>query len=511
MQTPHFAPVNGRVALRDGGVELLTPGQMAEADRLTIDRGISEIDLMGAAGRAVAEHIRRTYPRMPVTILCGPGNNGGDGFVVAHLLRQRGWPVRVVQVGPSNKYGSAAQQFRDLVSDIEDDATSALAGASLIVDALFGAGLDRDLTGAFEKIVCQTNEMKVPVVAVDMPTGICGETGCIRGIAIKATSTVSFFRLKPGHFLFPGRVHCGDIELAQIGIDASVLSELGSVARINAVDVPLAMSSARDAHKFSKGHCLVVAGPAGKTGAARMSARAALRAGAGLVSLLSDDMNAAELAAHSIAEMVLQSELDRALEDERINAVIVGPGNGVGQQTHHNVLTALASGRRVVLDADALSSFAADPDELFARIKDNATLRVVMTPHAGEFSRLFPDLDLQGDKIAAALSAAKRSGAVIVAKGPDSVIASPTGEVVVNANAPHWLATAGSGDILAGIVAGLLAQGLEVFDAARIGVYVHGLAAQKFGKVGLIATDLAHFLPNVLSELVSSFGVPLNE
>lgn len=511
MSSLHFAPVNGHVDLRYGGPELLTPKQMAKADQLTIERGVPEIILMENAGRAVAEHIRRRYPRAPVTVLCGPGNNGGDGFVIAHHLRQRGWPVRVAQVGPADKFGTAAKHFRALCGDIEEDATEALRGASFVVDAMFGAGLDRDLEGQFKKIVCQTNELQVPVVAVDMPTGICGETGNVRGAAIKATSTVSFFRLKPGHFLYPGRGHCGDIELAQIGISDAVLGSLGDLSAINAVEMPLALGGGAQTHKFGKGHCLVVAGPVGKTGAARMSAQAALRTGSGLVSLLARDENVAELSSHCTAEMMLNASLEEALADARLNVMVVGPGNGVGDVTHHNVLTALASGRRVVLDADALSSFANDPRALFARIKDSSNLRVVMTPHVGEFARLFPDIDLAGNKIAATREAAKRSGAVIVAKGADSVIASPCGKVVVNANAPHWLATAGSGDILAGIVAGLLAQGLEVFDAARIGVYVHGLAAQKFGKVGMIATDLAHFLPTVLSELVSSSGSPLKD
>ena len=450
MQNSHLSPVNGTVDFGKGGFQLLTPHEMGRADALTIESGVPERELMKNAGMRVVEHIRRTYPRVPTTILCGPGNNGGDGFVIGIELRKRGWPVRLVLLGDKKKYGAAARHFLDLWGDTEDFSADALTDAGLIVDAMFGAGLDRPIVAEFEKIVRQTNKMICPVVAVDVPSGICGETGQVLGVAIQASSTVSFFRFKPGHFLYPGRARRGDLVLGQIGIADHMAKAVGAKCEVNAFQSNWLQGSETD-HKYNKGHCLVVGGEIHKTGASRMSAQSALRAGAGLVSVQAETEIADELANHLTAEMIKSEPLDALLADARYRSIVVGPGCGVNDQTHHNVLTSLAANRAIVLDADALSVFESDPAELFDHIANNSS-EVVLTPHGGEFNRLFPNVSSDNDKVSAARQAAKMAGAVLVLKGADTVIAAPDGRVRINANAPHWLATAGSGDVLAGVI-----------------------------------------------------------
>ncbi|GLQ18531.1 NAD(P)H-hydrate dehydratase [Maritalea porphyrae] len=482
----------------DSELTLLTPEEMGRADSLSIEAGTSEIELMGNAGRAVGQYIVEHYPRAPVSVLCGPGNNGGDGFVIGCYLRDRGWPVRLVQFGDKDRYSAASMYYLQQWGNPETYSPEIIEDASLLVDSLFGAGLDRPIAGAFADIVRLANETLAPTVAVDMPTGVHGATGQVLGTAIQADATITFFRKKPGHLLLPGRELCGNVALRQIGIEKQVLRLIEPQTIENHPKNWRLPTANVAGHKYSKGHCVVVSGPRGATGAARMSALSALRAGAGLVTINGERAALKEHASHLTAIMLRDEPLSELLNDERFNALVVGPGNGVSDATYHNVLTAIASNRALLLDADALNCFNSDPETIFNAIK-KTNGNVVMTPHAGEFGRLFKNVELSAGKVEAARKAAEISGAVIVLKGADSVIASPDGRAAINSNAPPWLATAGSGDVLAGIIGGLQAQGMEAFDAACAGVYVHGLAAAQYGGEGMIATDLPQLVPSALA------------
>jgi hydroxyethylthiazole kinase-like uncharacterized protein yjeF len=340
---------------------------------------------------------------------------------------------------------------------------------------------------------------------VDVPSGIDGSTGEVRGIAIRAAATVTFFRLKPGHLLLPGRLHCGETSVADIGIPASVLAEIEPNTFVNEPALWLAQYPwpTPEGHKYARGHAVVVSGPAYSTGAARLGARGALRAGAGLVTVASPRdaiaVNAAQLTAIMVREADDARALASLLADPRKNAVLVGPGVGVGECTKEMVLTALQSNAAVVLDADAITSFAGGPDRLFDAIAGRKAA-VVLTPHDGEFVRLFGDL-ASIPKLERARQAARRSGAVIALKGADTVVAAPDGRVSINATTSPWLATAGTGDVLGGMILGLLAQAMPAFEGASAGVWLHGAAASEFGP-GLIAEDLPEMLPKVLRSLV---------
>jgi ADP-dependent NAD(P)H-hydrate dehydratase / NAD(P)H-hydrate epimerase len=509
--------------------ELLTTEEMGRADRRAIDAGTPGLALMEAAGRAVAAAATQAGGAgTSVTVACGPGNNGGDGFVAARLLREQGHPVRVGLLGKRETLrGDAAVMAGRWEGEIEALSPTTLAGADVVVDAMFGAGLSRALDGAAAAMVAAINAGGKPVVSVDVPSGLDGTTGQAAGPVVQATTTVTFFRLKPGHLLLPGRLLCGALRVADIGIPDSVLGAAPPRTWANRPQLWLSRYPRPHlaSHKYTRGHAIVVSGPAESTGAARMGARAALRVGAGLVTLVGSASATAINATHATAVMVRavasDATLAEVLADERRNALLIGPGAGIGAATAGTVLTALSSAAGVVLDADALTSFSADgaeapvkaaglgfvvraePDPTAQALFDTVKGRkgsTVLTPHEGEFKRLFGDLP--GSKLDRARQAAAASGAIIVLKGPDTVIAAPDGRAAINDNAPPWLATAGSGDVLAGLIAGLLAQRMPAFEAACAAVWLHGECANAFG-IGLIAEDLPETLPQVLRKLLS--------
>ena len=497
--------------------ELLTTAQMAEADRLTIRSGVKGVALMEAAGRAVADragHLIRRRGGTKIEVLCGPGNNGGDGYVAAHALLEMGFDVEARTLGdPRALKGDAAWAFELWNRDASPLDLFDIEQADLVIDALFGAGLARDLDGAARSLVERVNAWRRArggrVLAVDVPSGLDGTSGAVRGAAIEADETVTFFRLKPAHLLMPGRALCGVVTRADIGIGDRVLSEIAPAAFHNTPALwCAAMPTPRiDAHKYARGHAVVVSGGISSTGAARLAARGALRAGAGLVTLASPSDALIVNAIAATAIMVRRSDgprgLAELLADPRKNAVALGPGLGLGEATCALVEMALAPGeapRATVLDADALTSFAGAPDRLFAAI-GGANGPVVLTPHAGEFARLFGRGD--DDKFARARHAAATSGAIVVFKGPDTVVAHPDGRAAVASNAPPWLATAGSGDVLAGMICGLMAQAMPGFEAACAAVWMHGEAANLFGP-GLISEDLPENLPKVWRALAGA-------
>jgi ADP-dependent NAD(P)H-hydrate dehydratase / NAD(P)H-hydrate epimerase len=509
------------------GPEILTVGEMAEADRRTIAGGTPGMALMEAAGAAVAREVLRRFPDRPVIVLCGPGNNGGDGFVAARILREAGCSVRVALLGDFGALkGDAAVAAAAYTGTAEALTPDVLTGASgnraVVVDALFGAGLTRPLVGGALDVVRTLNRRRLPVVAVDLPSGLQGDSGTVlggaKGAAANAVATITFFRKKPAHLLVPGREICGEIHVSEIGISDSVLSIIAPMAAENHPSLWLDSFPwpTLSAHKYSRGHAVIVGGTA-MTGAARLAARACMRAGAGLATIASSPEALPIYAATmpGVLTSVISHPMDLAalLDDERKNVVLLGPGAGVGAPTRSHVLFALEANRRCVLDADALTVFADRPQDLIAALQSSAAAlggpAAVLTPHEGEFARLFARAGLVGpdkvpptDKLARARAAAAVTGAIVLLKGADTVIAHPDGRVRINANAPPTLATAGAGDVLAGIITGLLAQGMEPFAAAAAAAWLHGAAAQSFGP-GLVAEDLSERLPHVLRQLQS--------
>jgi hydroxyethylthiazole kinase-like uncharacterized protein yjeF len=500
-------------------IELLTTDEMAAADRLAIAGGISGMALMEAAGRAVADHAATMAGKAgTIAVVCGPGNNGGDGFVAARLLLERGHAVRVVLLGRREDLkADAAEAARRWPGEVAAAEPAAFMGAALIVDALFGAGLARPISGQARAMVDAINAAGAPVLAVDLPSGIAGTTAAVMGVAVQAAQTMTFFRRKPAHLLLPGRLHCGPVTVADIGIPRTVLETIRprTFANIPALWQAAFPVPRIDGHKYTRGHAVVLSGGLASTGAARLAAHAALRAGAGLVTVASPPDALAVNAAANLAVMVRPVDgpaaLAELLSDKRINATVLGPGGGVGPTMQGLVTTALAGARTAVLDADALMSFADDLAALVGALQ-NRSAATIMTPHEGEFARLFkskPDVIEAKSKLAGARAAARLSGAVVVLKGPDTVVAAPDGRAAIADNAPAWLATAGAGDVLAGMIAGLAAQGMPAFEAASAAVWLHGEAAAAFGP-GLISEDLADTLPSVYRRLLDMIAAPPN-
>jgi NAD(P)H-hydrate epimerase len=490
----------------DDGLELLSPSEMGRADRLAIVHGAQSLALMEAAGQAVADAARRRVrPGARVAVLAGPGNNGGDAFVAARLLKRASYDVRLFLDGEkADLRGDAAEMARRFDGPVRRLDPFQLESLHLVIDGLYGAGLSRPIDGVAAEVIAAVGASGTPVLAIDVPSGLDGATGQASGPVLRAAETVTFFRLKPGHVLYPGRELCGTVRVADIGIPSGVLSEIGVKTFVNtpALWRDRFPRPAPEGHKYGRGHAVVVSGPAHATGAARLGARGALRAGAGLVTVASPLDAVAVNAQHLTAVMLTPFEgpegLSALLADTRKNAVLIGPGGGVGEAMRRLAEAALRTPASVVLDADALTSFAGDLARVRAAIGAR-TAPVVLTPHDGEFDRLFGSEP--GSRLDRARRGAEEIGAVVVLKGADTVIAAQNGRAAINTNAPPWLATAGSGDVLGGFVTGLMAQGMAAFEAACAAVWLHGEAARDFGP-GLIAEDLPERLPVVLARLI---------
>jgi hydroxyethylthiazole kinase-like uncharacterized protein yjeF len=475
---------------------LLTVEEIARADAMAIAAGISGEALMEVAGKAVADAVLQSGFNC-IAVLCGPGNNGGDGFVAARYLSEAGKQVRLGLLGSVDGLkGDARKNADKWQGTTEILSPDTMENADCVIDAIFGAGLARDIDGAVRETIEAIGDRFC--IAVDVPSGVHGNTGEIMGTAHKANKTVTFFRLKPGHILFPGREYCGDVQLVDIGIPEAVLDGVSPTHWRNAPDVwetGFPWPNYND-HKYSRGHAVVVGG-ADMTGAARLAVQSAMRAGAGIVTV-AVPTEAATIYKLSLPGAIIRPVRDtrtfrEAIEDPRVSVCLIGPGNGVNVATREKTLAVLRQELPIVLDADALSVFEETRDLLFSNIQSPC----LMTPHKGEFDRLF---DFDGDKVLRVREAARQSGATVLLKGADTVLAAPDGRVVVNDNAPPDLATAGSGDVLAGIATGLMSRGLDPFEAGCIAVWLHGEAAQAVGS-GLIAEDLPGALPGVLKSL----------
>ncbi|MFW6027585.1 MAG: NAD(P)H-hydrate dehydratase [bacterium] len=486
---------------------LLSTEEMSRADRLTIEGGRPGLELMEEAGRHVAAALERAPKKGRLTVLCGPGNNGGDGFVAARLARREGWEVRLGLLGePGRLSGDAAAMERAWDGPIEEAVPALLEGADCVIDALFGAGLSRPLEGRAAELVEAVNASPAFVIAVDVPSGLDGDTGLARGAAVEADVTVTFFRAKPGHLLMPGRLMCGEVRVRDIGIEAHVLDTIRPSCFRNLPPLwterfPVPRL---DGHKYFRGHVLALTGNATATGAGRLAAAGALRAGAGLVTVGSPGdalgVNAAHLTAIMLKRCGGAEDLHRLLTENRRFTLCMGPGLGVNDNTWAMTRVAMQAGVAAVFDADVITTGAQHKEEFCGGLHG----RVILTPHVAEFRRVFPDALAQG-RLAAARMAARETGAVVVLKGPDTVTAHPDGRAAIAANAPPDLATAGAGDVLAGIIAALAAQGMPPFEAACAGVWLHGEAALSFG-AGLTAEDLPGRMPGVLARLRSRLG-----
>lgn len=468
---------------------VLTTAEMYRADAAAIAGGVTGPQLMEAAGAAVAAEAGRRWSARPTVVLCGPGNNGGDGFVAARLLKKAGWnDVRVALLGKREALeGDAAWAAGSWTGAVETLRPEALEGAALAIDAIFGAGLDRPIEGMVRATIEALAARRMPVLAVDVPSGVSGDTGAVLGVAAQAEATVTFFRKKPGHLLQPGRALSGEIVVADIGIPASVL---GAIAPATVENAPVLWRHALPVpkpsdHKYTRGHVVVIAGE--MTGAARLAALAAARIGAGMLTVLAPaatmPMLAALPAAIIVAARPKAPALGEWLRQRKAAAVLIGPGLGRGAEARAYINACLASGLPAVLDADALTAFADFAEGLARRAP------TVLTPHAGEFARVFGGG--AEDRLAGARAAAAKTGAILVAKANDTIVAGPDGRAAINANAPAWLASAGTGDVLAGMIAGLLGQGVPAFEAAMAAVWLHGERAAARGQ-NLIADDLVN-------------------
>ena len=479
----------------DDVTTLLTPQEMASADAAAAASGIDSYGLMEKAGQAVAAAALRHHPQTRrFVVLCGPGNNGGDGYVAARALGEAGAAVAVFVLDPvaepGDDAGRASSTYPAPVLPFSD---LAFTPGDTILDAVFGAGLARDIPETLRTLISAADAAGVPVVAVDLPSGLDGRRGTPLGAAFRARQTVTFMARKPGHLLMPGRSLCGDIEVVDIGIPWRIVRSAAGALRVNDPLLWRHLLPAPDAgsHKYRRGHLAVFSGGASHTGAARLSAGAGLATGAGLVTVASPadavGVNAGQLTAVMVREIADVAAIGEWLAVAKLSAFVLGPGFGVGAKARDFVLA--LDGRPLVLDADGITSFRELPDLLFDVYRGEP--RLVLTPHEGEFHRLFPDIGEADElsKAEKAIAAAQRANAIIAYKGADTVVAAPDGRAVINENAPPWLATAGSGDVLAGMIGALLANGMPAFEAAAAGVYLHGEAARHAGD-GLTAETL---------------------
>ena len=449
---------------------VVTAAQMRAAEQRAIDGGVSVDTLMERAGAAIAEAVWRIAGASEILVLCGPGNNGGDGYVAARLLRERGAHVRLAASGPAK--AEAARRAAVLWDDPVETLATAKKAATL-VDALFGTGLTRPLdaeTANALRRLCKSAHRRI---AVDLPSGVATDDGKVLGAVPRFDLTITLGALKPSHLLLPAAEHCGQVAVADIG--------LGDVeATVYRIVRPRLAAPGPDANKYSRGKLLVLAGE--MPGASLLAALAGQRVGAGYVELLGSEGDAPPHA------LVRRAWSAKAIEDERIAAIVAGPGLGRGKQARERLDAALAAGKPLLLDADALT--------LIGKARHNRLAGHIVTPHWGEFVRMFGDSG--EDRLTQARAAARKSGAIVLLKGADSIVAHPDGRAAIASLAPSWLASAGTGDVLAGIIGGLLANGSAPFDAAQAGVWLHAQVARLAGPM-LIADDLVSRLPTAIA------------
>lgn len=486
---------------------ILTCDEVRACEQRAVGAGASMQLLMERAGAACALMLDARYPAGRVVVLAGPGNNGGDAFVAARVLAAQGREVVLHELAPGGprtaEVAAAAKAWTGAHAPLEDLRIEA---GDVVLDGLFGAGLARALSGEAAFAVEQVNASGAKVVAIDVPSGVNGDAGAVSGAATRADVTVTFGAKKPAHVLQPAASLCGEVVVAEIGFGDFVETVGGGRLLENdpALWLPALKWPEATSHKHARGRLCVVSGGVAHTGAARLAAQAGLRSGAGVVTLLCSP-SALMVVASSLTAVMCASFADaEALValSERADSVVIGPAAGVNAATRANVKALARAGKRLVLDADALSVFAGEAGAL----RDVLQREAVLTPHAGEFERLFPGvLAASRNHAEAAREGARIAGCVVLLKGPDTMIAAPDGRAVVNTHATPFLATAGSGDVLAGIIGGLMAQGLSAFDAACAGTWMHGDAGRRAGP-GMTAEDLDGSLRETITYLYAARG-----
>ncbi len=509
------APADAAPGIPGSVFSVLSAQQMRMAEQLAVQAGTPLIVLMERAGLAVAEQVMARYPKCPAILLCGPGNNGGDGFVAARHLAAKGWPVRILLFGkledltPEAKVAASRWRGAVITASVSVLENALQKGAQLIIDALYGIGLRRPIVGEAASMLQIINRSRLPIVSVDIPSGLNADTGQVFGQSAVADVTICFFRKKLAHVLMPGRMLCGEILLLDIGIPEQTLQGMTLQCCENHPDLWIGYypQPQLSYNKFDRGYVMVLGGSE-MTGAARLAALAAQRIGAGLVAIAAP-LSSRYIYATTMMSIMVKTifegdefthSFQKLLEDRRINVLVIGPGAGEIDQTRQAVKLALSAGKACVLDADALNIFAGDVESLKRIVNSNC----IVTPHEGEFNRLFDRvIDPRQDKISRAKAAAAFLGCPVVLKGADTVIASPEGLAVINTNAPATLATAGSGDVLAGFIAGLMAQGVEAFPAGCIGTWMHAAIASEYGPC-LIAEDIIAGLHTILKPKTES-------
>ena len=483
-------------------VELLANETAAAVDRAAIEGGIPGIELMENAGRGIVRAVLRRYAPRRCVVLCGPGNNGGDGYVVARRLAAAGVRVMTASTGSRDALvGDAAIASSRWTGRHEPVAGLVPQADDIVIDAVFGSGLTRDFDGDAAAMLRQAQSIGARIIAVDVPSGVNGTTGAVQGWAPTAEMTVTFNRLKLGHVLQPGRSHCGDVLCVDIGIPDGCQPAGPDVPRLNTPGLWLDhVPPADPAHsKYDRGHLAMLGGGALMTGATIMAARSGEATGAGLVTVMCDAVAAPVYASHLVSPMTRlverADELASFVHDRRVRAIVAGPGMGLGADRSDMLEAALRSQRPCVLDADAITLVAGDTTRFLPLVHGHC----VLTPHEGEFGRLHHE---PGPKLVRAGQLAVRLGCVVLLKGSDTIVASPCGRAVVNACGPVTLARAGSGDILAGIVGGLLARGMLPYEAALAACWIHAMAALRLGSLSS-SEQLADPIAAIMRDLQS--------
>lgn len=487
---------------------VLTADDARSLDERAMDLGISGYELMQNAGKAVAEMLAYYIGTpleapQPIIILCGPGNNGGDGFVAAQFLKEWGYLVSLrCSVGIDTLTGDAGTAAEEWDGSVDAFDTKNFGDSAAIVDCLFGVGLNKPIEGDVAEIITEVNAADTFVLSVDIASGLDANTGQPNGDCIKADATITFNFKKPAHLIAPGRFLSGgsdNIHVAAIGVPIAAIVDLETNISENLPSLwgrafPF---SGPQTHKYDRGHMLVLGGREPTLGASRLASIAGLRTGAGLVTLAAPTETYAVQASALMDVMVRRFDSSFGfmgiVNDPRIRAVLIGPGSGLGEKTVELIQHVGAKDKKLVLDADALTSLVGRTD-LISKLKAG---EVVLTPHEGEFAKLFPTIEVNEDRIQAAREAAKATRATIVLKGVSTIVAAPDGRVSIATNAPAWLSIGGTGDVLSGIICGLMTQGMPAFEAASAGVWIHGEAGMRAGR-GLIASDLLDVIPKVL-------------
>ncbi|PHR58034.1 MAG: bifunctional ADP-dependent NAD(P)H-hydrate dehydratase/NAD(P)H-hydrate epimerase [Robiginitomaculum sp.] len=471
-------------------------------DQVAEDAGVCGFQLMENAGNGMGRIIMARFAPKNACIVCGPGANGGDGYVVAKYLFEQGCAVSLLSLSPPNPNTVAAQMEARLPAGVQREVKTIPTDCEIIIDCMFGAGLDRPIIARPAVLIEQVNAHPAPVIAADLPSGINGDRAQPGTPSIIAAMTITFEVLKLAHVLEPARSQCGEIVVIDIGFPAGTIDQVEPIAVQNHPSLWPQIPVIPDmlSHKHNRGRLLVDCGGPLQSGAARLAARAGLRIGAGWVTLCGTE-DAMQVCANHETSIVLsvrqQGEpIAEVMRSQTPDCVLLGPAGGVGEAMKRQVLDLLQTGTATVLDADALTSFAEHPQDLL----EACHAKTVLLPHEGEFRRLFADLTTKtGNKISRVKAAAQRAGCTVLLKGADSVMADADGRVVVNTHTSSWLATLGTGDVLAGMVAGLMAQGQGGFDALCAAVWLHGELGRQLG-AGLIAEDLPGAIPAMLQQ-----------